>query len=105
MKLVGVVAVFLSMVLTLLSVPAPTFAEEVVDWDVVNRIRDEGFNRSQVMETLRHLTDEIGPRLTASPQGHAASRRTSASGSVSAGSCAASSTSSWSKRKRSLSST
>lgn len=40
---------------------------ETVDLDAINKIRDEGFNRSQVMETLRHLTDEIGPRLTGSP--------------------------------------
>lgn len=30
-------------------------------------IRDEGLNRSQVMDTLDHLTNVIGPRLTASP--------------------------------------
>jgi carboxypeptidase Q len=35
--------------------------------DVISRIREEGFNRSQVMETLSHLTDVIGPRLTGSP--------------------------------------
>ena len=42
-------------------------AAETVDLDVINKIRDEGFNRSQVMETLQHLTDGIGPRLTGSP--------------------------------------
>lgn len=35
--------------------------------DPVARIRDEGMNRSQVMEILSYLTDVIGPRLTASP--------------------------------------
>ena len=30
-------------------------------------IREEGMERSQVMETLSYLTDVIGPRLTASP--------------------------------------
>ncbi len=35
--------------------------------DVVERIKDEGLNRSQVMQTLAHLTDVIGPRLTGSP--------------------------------------
>ncbi|PHZ84749.1 M20/M25/M40 family metallo-hydrolase [Paremcibacter congregatus] len=39
-----------------------------VDLDIVTKIRDEGFNRSQVMETLSHLSDTIGPRLTGSPQ-------------------------------------
>lgn len=35
--------------------------------DPIARIKDEGLKRSQVMETMRHLTDVIGPRLTASP--------------------------------------
>ena len=35
--------------------------------DPIERIKDEGFNRSQVMPTLSYLTDVIGPRLTASP--------------------------------------
>ncbi|HEX8338814.1 MAG TPA: M20/M25/M40 family metallo-hydrolase [Pyrinomonadaceae bacterium] len=33
----------------------------------VQRIRDEGLNRSQVMQVLNHLTNVIGPRLTGSP--------------------------------------
>ena len=36
----------------------------------VARIRDEGLNRSQVMDTLDSLTNVIGPRLTGSPGGH-----------------------------------
>ena len=43
-------------------------ADEPVDLDMVNRIRDEGLNRSKVMETAAYLTDRIGPRLTNSPQ-------------------------------------
>src|SRR5215510_6168302 len=35
--------------------------------DPVAKIRDEGLNRSQVMQTLSYLTDVIGPRRTASP--------------------------------------
>ena len=35
--------------------------------DPIERIKDEGMNRSQVMETLSYLSDVIGPRLTASP--------------------------------------
>jgi hypothetical protein len=31
------------------------------------KIRDEGLNRSQLMQTLSYLTDVIGPRLTGSP--------------------------------------
>jgi carboxypeptidase Q len=58
----------------LASLPAaPARAEEPVDLDMVNRIRDEGFHRSQVMDTLFHLTDVLGPRLTGSPGQRAAS--------------------------------
>lgn len=35
--------------------------------DPIERIKDEGMNRSQVMQTLSYLTDVIGPRLTGSP--------------------------------------
>ncbi len=35
--------------------------------DPIDRIKDEGLNRSQVMATLSYLTDVIGPRLTGSP--------------------------------------
>ncbi|MDX2032862.1 MAG: M20/M25/M40 family metallo-hydrolase [Blastocatellia bacterium] len=35
--------------------------------DPIERIKDEGMNRSQVMKTLSYLTDVIGPRLTGSP--------------------------------------
>ena len=35
--------------------------------DPIARIRDEGMNRSQVMDTLSYLTEVIGPRLTGSP--------------------------------------
>ncbi len=46
----------------------PLFAEEPVDLGMVTRIREEGLRHSQVMETVRHLTDAVGPRLTGSPQ-------------------------------------
>lgn len=35
--------------------------------DPLARIRDEGINRSQVVQTISYLTDVIGPRLTNSP--------------------------------------
>jgi len=35
--------------------------------DPIEKIKDEGMNRSQVMQTLAYLSDVIGPRLTASP--------------------------------------
>jgi len=37
------------------------------DLDMVNRIRAEALERSQVMEIARELTDRLGPRLTGSP--------------------------------------
>lgn len=42
-------------------------AAVAADEDPIARIRDEGLNRSEVMTTLGHLTDVIGPRLTGSP--------------------------------------
>ena len=35
--------------------------------DAMDKIRDEGMKRSQVMQTLSYLTDVIGPRLTGAP--------------------------------------
>jgi hypothetical protein len=49
---------------------APLTAQQVperIDYDAVYKIKDEGFARSQVMETLSWLTDVYGPRLTNSP--------------------------------------
>ena len=42
-------------------------AEERTDLALITKLRDEGTNRSKVMDTLSMLTDEIGPRLTGSP--------------------------------------
>jgi hypothetical protein len=56
-------AVFLS-----LSLAAAVAAEEAVDLPAVGNIREEGLAHSKVMETLAHLTDVIGPRVTGSPQ-------------------------------------
>ncbi len=50
--------------------PTPTPASQTnvtPALDVVARIKDEGINRSQIMETLDYLTNVIGPRLTGSP--------------------------------------
>lgn len=57
--------------IALLTAAAPAgtqpYTPEPVDLEMVTRIRDEGFRRSQVMDTARHLTDGIGARLTGSP--------------------------------------
>ncbi len=50
---------------------APLSAQQApadrIDYDAIYKIKDEGFQRSKVMETLSWLTDVYGPRLTNSP--------------------------------------
>ena len=41
---------------------------EKVDLDSLYRIKDEGLQRSKVMEIASYLTDVYGPRLTGSPE-------------------------------------
>ncbi|HEX9107866.1 MAG TPA: M20/M25/M40 family metallo-hydrolase [Longimicrobiales bacterium] len=43
-------------------------AQEKVDLALVQKIRDEGLNRSQVPALVHYLTDVVGPRLTGSHQ-------------------------------------
>lgn len=53
-----------------LVIPYTAFAQQPqqpAEDPMIARIKDEGLNRSQVMQTLSYLTDVIGPRLTASP--------------------------------------
>lgn len=42
-------------------------AQEKTDAAAIQKIKDEGMNRSKVMEYAFYLTDVNGPRLTASP--------------------------------------
>ncbi len=56
------------LVMMCLGVSGIAAAQEPVDLDMVSRIRQEAFHRSQVMATFSHLTEGIGPRLTNSPQ-------------------------------------
>lgn len=49
------------------SEPAAVPKPDVPNLEFVSRLRDEGFNHSQVMDIMGHLTDDIGPRLTGSP--------------------------------------
>ena len=42
-------------------------AGEKIDYRVLTQIRDEGLNRSQVMDMVSWLADVYGPRLTGSP--------------------------------------
>ena len=43
------------------------FAQEKVYWDVVSKIREESFERSQAMDYVWYLSDVIGPRPAGSP--------------------------------------
>ncbi|HEX7955708.1 MAG TPA: M20/M25/M40 family metallo-hydrolase [Pyrinomonadaceae bacterium] len=47
--------------------PAQAQASPTPTPDAVERIKEEGLKRSEVMRTLEHLTERIGPRLTGSP--------------------------------------
>ena len=49
-----------------------TLTSEKVDYDAIYKIKEEGFQRSQVMNTASWLTDVHGPRLTGSPSFKAA---------------------------------
>jgi hypothetical protein len=53
--------------LVVLPLAAQWPAGEKLDLDAVYRIKDEGLQRSKVMEIESYLTDVYGPRLTASP--------------------------------------
>src|SRR5207249_4569296 len=58
--------------LIIFAILLPLAAQEKVDLSVVNRIKAEAFQNSQVMEHLAYLTDVYGPRLTNSPGNRAA---------------------------------
>ena len=53
--------------LTATSLTAQWPATEKLDLDAIYRIKEEGFQRSKVMEIESYLTDVYGPRLTGSP--------------------------------------
>ena len=53
--------------LALAPISAQQAPAERVDYDAIYKIKEEGFQRSKVMEILSWLTDVYGPRLTNSP--------------------------------------
>ena len=61
--------VVMILVSALLSAPVAGAGQsaEPVDLDAIFKIKEEGFQRSQVMEVMSWLTDVHGPRLTGSP--------------------------------------
>ena len=44
-----------------------TVSAQEIDSNSIEKIKDEGMNRSQVMEIASYLTDVHGPRLSGSP--------------------------------------
>src|SRR5262245_66472230 len=74
MKRIRIICLF-----ALLIIAIPIVAQlppERVDLDAIYKIKDEGLNRSQVMDSLSYLTDVCGARLTGSPQIKAAAEWT-----------------------------
>jgi carboxypeptidase Q len=58
------------LLVAILAASAATLAlaqSEKLDYAMLGRIRDEGLNRSQVMDHVSWLSDVFGPRLTGSP--------------------------------------
>jgi hypothetical protein len=56
-------------VLLLLFLPVFVVAQKdpgKVDWEMVAKIREEGFQRSQVVDIVAYMTDVLGPRLSLS---------------------------------------
>ena len=70
-KLKASVSTFLLVLTVMVSIPGVSYGiqspQEKVDLNVTNRIREEAFKHSQIMETVGYLTNVIGPRLTGSP--------------------------------------
>ena len=58
---------FLSLSIFLASCTLPIHAQEKVRLETISRIRYEGFRNSHIQELASGLMDEIGPRLTGSP--------------------------------------
>ena len=52
---------------TISALVIPLGAQEPVDLAMIERIKDEGLERSEVMEHFNYLTNVIGPRLSATP--------------------------------------
>jgi carboxypeptidase Q len=60
-------AVLLAILISLASSVAAQGPQEKFDQEAINKIKEEGMKRSQVMDILSYLTDVPGARLTGSP--------------------------------------
>jgi hypothetical protein len=54
-------------IVAVMAFASPAFAQERIDDAAIEKIKAEGLQRSQVMETASWLTDVFGARLTGSP--------------------------------------
>lgn len=61
------VVLLLGVALSLPAALAQGQKDEQLDYAMIGKIREEGLNRSQVMEHISWLSDVYGPRLTGSP--------------------------------------
>jgi len=61
------VAAFLTLMLIVVALPQAQGTGEKLDYAMLGKIRDEGLNRSQVMDHISWLSDVYGPRLTGGP--------------------------------------
>jgi carboxypeptidase Q len=60
-------AALFPLILIVVAYPSAQAPAEKLDYVTIGRIRDEGLNRSQVMDHISWLSDVYGPRLTGSP--------------------------------------
>lgn len=60
-------ALTIALVISSSNLMAQSGASEQLDYAMIVKIRDEGLNRSQVMDHISWLSDVYGPRLTGSP--------------------------------------
>ena len=57
----------ISVILLILSFSSIVNAQDQLNYELIDKIRDEGLNHSNVMELVRYMTDVYGPRLANSP--------------------------------------
>ncbi len=60
-------AIIIIEIFTVLIICSLSYSQENIHWDVVEKIREEGFDRSRVAEYTWTMSDLFGPRFTASP--------------------------------------
>jgi len=57
----------LNILICILLMVGSVLGQEKLDYDVINRIKNEGLSNSQIEEITFYLTDYSGPRLSNSP--------------------------------------